>query len=44
MYCYIINFYFKKGNFFKKKKGKKKLLKNLVLYHESLYQNESKKM
>jgi len=26
------------------KKRKKKLLKNLVLYHESLYENESKQM
>jgi len=43
MYCYIIDFYFKKGNFFKKKR-KKKLLKNLVLYHESLYEKESKQM
>lgn len=29
---------------FSKKKRKKKLLKNLVLYHESLYENESKQM
>jgi len=34
----------KRVTFSKKKKRKQKLLKNLALYHESLYENESKQM